>query len=125
MDFDAEKTPGEERFCRPLAVSEVRPFDLTNPTAASTTLPLSHSVTSSAQGSLPVLLSGHPATLPASLTLAHPSGSSFYPASNSPIYQTDPIPQSHHGIYPVTQLPTIHPAHPITVQVSVQCASSF
>lgn len=121
LDFDHEKTPGEERLCRPLAVSEVRPLNIggipsppspplmETPTLAPPPPSITHGVPSQPQQLPPapalVAVTHHISTYPT------PHGSVYHPAPGTP---STP---AHHSVFPVTQTPTIHPAHSITVQV--------
>ncbi|XP_071517168.1 serine/threonine-protein kinase N2 isoform X6 [Panulirus ornatus] len=128
LDFDHEKTPGEERHCRPLAVSEVRPLNIggipsppspplmETPTLAPPPPSITHGVPSQSQ-QLP----------PAPALVAATHHISTYPTSHGSVYHPTPSTPStpaHHSVFPVTQTPTIHPAHSITVQVAKRPTST-
>ncbi|KAK8723896.1 hypothetical protein OTU49_011590 [Cherax quadricarinatus] len=122
LDFDNEKTPGEERHCRPLAMPEVRPLNmggvpsspappnLESPTVAPPPPSITHGVPTQPQQFPPapalVAATHHISTYPT------PHGSVYHPTPGTP---STP---AHHSVFPVTQTPTIHPAHSITVQVA-------
>ncbi|XP_050729382.1 serine/threonine-protein kinase N-like isoform X3 [Eriocheir sinensis] len=118
LDFDSEKTPGEERLCRPLAMPEVRALHLPSPTApqSPTSAPPPPSITHSLP-SAPLLHSP-----------SYPPPSALFPQGPTPIVTTPTTPSAS-SVYPpvphhLQDPPTIHPAHPITVQVAKRPTST-
>lgn len=106
LDFDSEKTPGEERHCRPLAMSEVRPLNMGG------TIP----------SSAPHLLASPLSPPPPSITHipTHATLPSYASPPHHPAATTTSLPASlpHHLSQVPTTQPTIHPQHSITVQVA-------
>merc|ERR1740137_153993 len=96
LDFDSEKTPGEERHCRPLAMSEVRPLNMGG-TTPSSALPLASSPPLSPPPPSITHMPTH-ATLPYASPPHHPA------ATTTSLPATLP---HHLSVIPTTQ-PTIH-----------------
>ncbi|XP_076054610.1 serine/threonine-protein kinase N isoform X3 [Oratosquilla oratoria] len=108
LDFDSEKTPGEERHCRPLAISEIRPLNMGGSLPGTPTPTLPPTPPSAA-------------TLPAgSVSVGHTSNSNnavvFPSYSNSAPLTTTPATPTTQTTFPTNHQPTIHQGHPITVQ---------
>ncbi|XP_063888456.1 serine/threonine-protein kinase N-like isoform X2 [Scylla paramamosain] len=121
LDFESEKTPGEECVCRPLAMPEVPPYTPSAPPLIDTppSVPPPPSITHGTphhhhhNTAYPPYL---PATTLTSLTtLTTPSSTTSTSASTTPAL---------HSVYPAPQSPTIHPAHSITVQVAKRPTST-
>ncbi|XP_076054617.1 serine/threonine-protein kinase N isoform X10 [Oratosquilla oratoria] len=116
LDFDSEKTPGEERHCRPLAISEIRPLNMGGSLPGTPTPTLPPTPPSAA-------------TLPAgSVSVGHTSNSNnavvFPSYSNSAPLTTTPATPTTQTTFPTNHQPTIHQGHPITVQVATRPTTS-
>ncbi|XP_066947724.1 serine/threonine-protein kinase N2 isoform X28 [Macrobrachium rosenbergii] len=129
LDFENEKAPGEESD-RSLAMSEVRPLnigDVTGPSVSGdlggqTVAPPPPSITHGAPTQPPLLPPAPPLVAPSHHSItSYPTphgGSGYHPTPGTP---STP---AHHSVFPVTQTPTIHPAHSITVQVAKRPTST-
>ncbi|XP_068210041.1 LOW QUALITY PROTEIN: uncharacterized protein [Palaemon carinicauda] len=129
LDFENEKAPGEESD-RSLAMSEVRPLnigDVTGPSVSGdlgspTVAPPPPSITLGASTQSPLLPPAPPLVAPSHHSIpSYPTphgGSGYHPTPGTP---STP---AHHSVFPVTQTPTIHPAHSITVQVAKRPTST-
>ncbi|XP_069157905.1 serine/threonine-protein kinase N2 isoform X7 [Procambarus clarkii] len=128
LDFDNEKTPGEERHCRPLAISEVRPLnmgDIPSSPAPPTmeTPPVAPPPPSITHGA-PIQSQQ---LTPAPVLVAATHHISTYPTPHGSVYHPTPGTPStpaHQSAFPVAHTPTIHPAHSITVQVAKRPTST-
>lgn len=127
LDFDSEKTPGEVCQHRPLALSEVRPLNMG---VVSPPQVPAHLESPSVAPPPPSITFGAPTQtqqLPST-----PALMTVYPTPHGSVYDEPahgtPSTPAHHSVFPVTQTPTIHPAHSITVQVrtpGTSCAYSL
>lgn len=127
LDFDNEKTPGEERDCRPLAMSEVRPLNMGGVTGPSVPSDLGSPSVAPPPPSITHGAPTQPPLLPPAPALMAPSHHITYPTPHGSVYHPTPGTPStpaHHSVFPVTQTPTIHPAHSITVQVAKRPTST-
>ncbi|XP_045105896.1 serine/threonine-protein kinase N2-like isoform X2 [Portunus trituberculatus] len=124
LDFESEKTPGEECVCRPLAMPEVPPYPPSAPPLIDT--PTSVPPPPSITHGTPHHHHHHhntayaPYLPPTSITALPPSSTS----SSSTTSTSASTPPALHSVYPAPQSPTIHPAHSITVQVAKRPTST-
>ncbi|XP_047479531.1 uncharacterized protein LOC125032449 isoform X1 [Penaeus chinensis] len=123
LDFDSEKTPGEVCQHRPLALSEVRPLNMG---VVSPPQVPAHLESPSVAPPPPSITFGAPTQtqqLPST-----PALMTVYPTPHGSVYDEPahgtPSTPAHHSVFPVTQTPTIHPAHSITVQVAKRPTST-